>query len=581
MNPLALNPVVSSPTVSTANLVAAIVRALINNTQATNQATNTEVSQTKASNAQSNGTQFSNTQTGAASPDAVKTDAAQTKLGSILNLLLNPKNGAALMDINLDQLANSSLLQNVLRQLPPELLSRPRVFQALVLQNTLLPAMPTPEYAPTLPTPSSLPLLIVPPPLAEALLSTAPQIAGAALTSFTAPAVYRITLEWQNRLLQVLSPQPFPSGSRLQLQTNTRGEVTLVSSSPPSAIARVPNPLLAVTTATPVATNPQPPTPLQTLQQSARELLPRQQPLHTLVPLLQKFLQPSTQAQLPPAVVKAVLQLLRTLPRAEQMQDATVLRKVVENSGSFFESRLAREQIAPGRVPDSLAALFGTDIKAQLNAVLAAIRSVAPNALTMARAQPAQNDAEELVYSHKPGVNHSAIPLTSEDNKNDPADSLLTQLGKLLQTGLARIQLNQLDSASARQVGNDNQPPLPTWIVEVPLRTQYGADQLQLRIEQRPARQHSKTKQQWTVHIALDLHAAGKLAATLTIAEKSVAATLWAEHENTHRAVRNELDFLRAGLESVGVKVTEMQCRLGVPPVRSSALTQRLVDVHT
>jgi hypothetical protein len=545
MNTLALNPAASRPTTSTANLVAAIVRAI--------------VSDARAGNTQATNSPTSTAQPVANQPAAASADAAQTKLGSILNLLLNPKNGAALMDINLDQLANSSLLQNVLRQLPPELLSRPQVFEALVLQNTLLSNATAP---------ASQPLLIVPPSLL-------------APNSAVTPAVYRITLEWQNRLLQVLSPQPFPSGSRLQLQSNTRGEVIFIASNTAAAVARAQNPVLASTTATSSATMAQSSTPLQTLQQSARELLPRQQSLHTLVPLLQKFLQPSAQAQLPPTIAKAVLQLLRAMPRAEQMQEANGVRQAVENSGSFFESRLAHEQSASGRVPDSLAALFSSDLKAQLNAVLAAIRAAAPNALAIARAQPPQNDADELVYSHKPGPHHAAIPLASADNKSDTTDSLLHQLGKLLQSGLASIQLNQLDSASARQIGNDNQTPLPTWLVDVPLRTPHGADQLQLRIEQRPARQHSKTQQQWTVHISLDLHAAGKLAATLTIADKSVAATLWAEHEKTHRTVHSEMAYLRAGLESVGVKVTEMQCRHGVPPVRSSVLTQRLVDLHT
>ncbi len=172
----------------------------------------------------------------------------------------------------------------------------------------------------------------------------------AVLLPTIAPALYRITLEWQNRLLQVLSPQPFPGGSRLQLQTNARGEVTLVSSSAPAATARAQNPLLATTATTPTAP---PPTPLQTLQQSARELLPRQQPVNTLVPLLQKFLQPGAQAQLPRTVVKAVLQLLTLCREPSRIQDANLVAdRQIENSGSFFESRAARKRGIPGRVPD-------------------------------------------------------------------------------------------------------------------------------------------------------------------------------------------------------------------------------------
>jgi hypothetical protein len=554
MNTLALNlsaansgtvPSVASRT-ATANLVAAIVRTVLSNAQSLPQQSAQGSSETK--------------------PEDVL-----AKLGSILTPLLNPslipKNGTALMDINLEQLVNNSSLQNLIRQLPPELLSRPQVFEVLVLQSILLPNASTQEK-----TPAALPLLIV------------PQPANPNPTAITSPTLYRITVEWQNRLLQIVSPQPFPAGNRLQLQTNTHGEITLLAN---NAAAVTTNTVLAATT--PTATNPPIPvqaplpTPLQTLQQSVRELLPRQQPLHTLVPLLQKFVQPATLAQLPQPIAKAVMQLLRSVPRAEQAQAPSTLRQAVVNSGSFLEGRIAREQSNAPTQPAALAPILTTDIKAQINALLAAIRiaapNVSPNAPAVARAQPQQTVVDEFVYTHKPTA-HNATPNPQIESDSE-ADSLLTQLGKLLQSGLARIQLNQLDSATARHVGSEAQPPIPTWVVEVPLRTAYGADQLHLRIEQRQRKQQNRTRQQWTVDIALDLHAAGKLAATLTVVEKSVAATLWAEHAETHRAVRAEMDYLRADLESVGVNVTEMHCRHGVPPTRSTPLTQRLVDVHT
>ena len=504
----------------------------------------------------------------AADVDASATDTALARPGSILNLLLNPKNGAALMDINLDQLVNNSALQTLIRQLPPELLSNPQVFEALVLQNALLPSASPPESLP------AQPLLILPDMLNPAI----PPYSGA-----ETPALYRITLQWQNRLLQVLSPQAFANGSRLQLQSNAQGEIALLpkaNASAASATDRTSStPLEPPAAGPPVA---QTPSPLQTLQQSARTLLPRQEALHTLVPLLQKFLAPTTQAQLPPPVAKAIAQLLRSLPQPEQLQDPAELRQAVERSGSFFENRLLSAQDNAGRTPDAVAKLVATDFKAQIIALLAAIRSATPSALNRVRAQaPIQTDTDEFVYTNKPAAHNAPALAAPREVGSDPADTLLTQLGKLLQSGLARIEMNQVESATARHVGNDAQPPVPTWLLEVPVRTAFGADQLRLRIEQRRNKKQGATRQQWNVDIALDLHAAGKLAATLTIVDKSVAATLWVEREQTHRAVRDEIAHLRAGLESVGVNVTAMQCRLGVPPVRSSAVTQRLVDVHT
>jgi hypothetical protein len=157
----------------------------------------------------------------------------------------------------------------------------------------------------------------------------------------------------------------------------------------------------------------------------------------------------------------------------------------------------------------------------------------------------------------------------------------LTQLSKLLQSGLARIQLNQLDSAVSRHTGNETQLQVPAWVLELPLPTSRGNDNLQVRIEQHHKQQDARKRVQWTVQIAFDLHDLGKLAATLSIVDKNVAATLWAERANTHRNVQDKIDYLRAGLESVGVRVTEMQCRLGLPPARTALVSQQLVDVHT
>ena len=493
-------------------------------------------------------------QAGAAAPG----EAAAPKPGSILNLLLNPRNSAAPMNINLDQLVSGSALQALLKQLPAELMARPQVFQALVLQTTLLPNAPARE------SPQTLPQLVLP--------NNSP-----AATTAGAPTQYRITLEWQNRLLQIISPQAFSRGAQLQLQSTASGAVILLAQTAAPRVAQA-----APQSSTPAAPLPAPAAALnpamQALQQSARSLLPRQQPLHTLLPQLQKFLQPGLREQLPSAVVKAVAQLLQAMPRAEQMRNPQVVRHAVENSGSFLESRLSRTAAGTPPTPEAQARTLVTDIKAQINSLLTTIRSFAPDIVTQARAP--LSATEELVYN-KPMLGAQQNSRAGTDAVVDSGDALLGQLSKLLLAGLARVQLNQLDGASARLVGTEAQPPVPTWLIDIPLRTPHGADQLQLRIEQHRRQQQGRAQMQWNVDIALDLHAAGKLTAALTIVDKSVAAVLWAEQQNTHAAVRDEMDYLRAGLESVGVTVTEMQCRLGTAPARTSVLTQKLVDIHT
>ena len=487
-------------------------------------------------------------------------NAAQTAnpdASIILTPLLDPTHDAAPMELNLNQLLNSSVLQKVLTQLPPELLSRPQVIEALVLQNTQLQGTAPDSNRP------ALPLLQLP-------------------ANFTAPAaaansLYRVNIEWQNRLIQLLSPQPLPTGTRVPLQIDAHGAIKLL---PLDIAAKI---LLQQTISTtdklPLQTAPLPQTPTQTIQQSLRELLPRQEALHTLVPLLQKFIQPAVREQLPPPVFKALAQLLQSLPKPAQMNNAETVKQALNNSGSFFEARLAQTVTAEAAA-EPLPQIFATDIKAQIGALLGAIRKFMPNLPNTPTTPGGPIDVEDdFVYNAKLAAHNASAAAAPHDS--EPLDTLLSQLSKLLQAGFARIQLNQLDSASTRHLNQDLQQPVPTWVLELPLRTPHGIDQLQLRIEQRQHQQQQRKRVQWNVQIAFDLHAAGKLAATLAIVDKTVSATLWAEREHTHRRVREEMDYLRAGLESVGVKVTEMQCRLGLPTPRANPISQQLVDVHT
>lgn len=526
----------------------------------------------------------------------------------ILSALLSLANRAVPMDINLNQLLNAApALKSPLTQLPPELLSKPGVIEAVVLRNTLLPSGQNPNAA----SQSAPPLLTA--------------LAGD--TAADLPTNYRVALQWQNRVLQFISQQPLPTGRTVQLQIDARGQVMLLPNAPQArlaamlasnaALAGQPGSIgaahaqassaqaavqsaarLAQPPATAAATAQLPAallkaTPQQTLQQSLREALPRQQALHTLVPLLQKLLAPAARAQLPEPVAKQLTQLLQSLPKPAQLQTGEGLKRALENSGAFLEARIARSAIAGATgkgadpaadAPESLARLLQTDLKAQLTTLLGIVRKLLPNDAT-AQALAADGDAqaaEELVYDPKLLLRRTAGPAPGADDV-DAADLQLAQLGKLLQSGLARIQMNQLDGAVARHASADPQLLVPTWVLELPLPQRNGySDNLQLRIEQHGGNaQQAQKRVQWNVQISFDLHALGQIAAQLSIVDRNVAATVWAERAQTHRSVQDKIDYLRAGLESVGVRVTEMQCRLGLPPPRSALIAQQLVDVHT
>lgn len=426
----------------------------------------------------------------------------------------------------------------------------------------------------------------------------------------TPAALFRIALQWQGKTFEVLSPVPLPPATTLKIQVNARNELILrsplaVTASTLTASTRVAGgaanaaanvaanaPVTRTQTTTPTLMPPQ--APLLNLRQQAlreipalvRENLPRQQPLTALLPVLRALITPQQQTQMPPPLARAILNLWQSLPAPKQLQQPETLKRVLRDSGSFLEANTETARALTAENPKALPRMLSTDIKAQITLLLTLLNSRAssgattaqPTASSTGQAIDTQGDADMVYQKPLPRMEHSPPPSNTAD---DSADALLQQLGKVLEAGLSRIHLNQLDAVASRHTGADAAPTIPTWVMELPVRTPHGYDRINVRIEEHAHQAETKRKKQWLVQLGFDLHELGKLSATLSVIDRSVAATLWAEQEQTHRTVQRELTTLRQGLEAVGVNVTDMQCRLGIPPERSGLILQRLVDTHS
>jgi hypothetical protein len=297
-----------------------------------------------------------------------------------------------------------------------------------------------------------------------------------------------------------------------------------------------------------------------------------------LLPALRALIAPELQTKMPATLARAILNLWQSVLSPKQLQQPAALKQAIASSGSFFEANTEAARAVSAENPQAIPQILSTDLKAQIMVLLTLLKSRASTSTTTAQEQiPIADD--DAIYQ-KPMTREGAVPLGA--NKVElSADALLQQLSKALEAGLSRIHLNQLDSVISRHPAADPTQTVPTWVLELPMQTQRGRDQLAVRIEEHERKQDNKRYKQWLVQLGFDLHELGKLSATLSIVEHSVAATLWAEHAQTHRTVQREMTSLRKDLESVGVNVTEMQCRLGVPPERNGLLSQRLVDTHS
>ena len=337
------------------------------------------------------------------------------------------------------------------------------------------------------------------------------------------------------------------------------------------------------------------------IEQTLRETLPQQQSLRTLAPLLQTLLQ--QQQALPKPLATSLRHLLRQFPSPEQLQHPGPVKRALQDSGIFLESKLARRQALEPAQRQALAKLarqpdtpINRDIKGLIERLLPQVQGAlrtTPSTDSPTPAPTATGDTSPLAALRNEFAPPTATPSHggnpqaghNQQSGDQNLDVLLRQLGRQLLATLAKTQLNQMESLGHRHhLSQDPQSPVNNWSLEIPIVHGGRVDNLELRIEQReeqnPARR-TNTKKQWSVMLNFDLHQLGKMQVQLSIVEQSVSAAVWSQQAATHRQVQQHLHALRSGLERVGVSVRQVECHLGVAPKGRPPLYQRLVDVRT
>ena len=264
------------------------------------------------------------------------------------------------------------------------------------------------------------------------------------------------------------------------------------------------------------------PPPLETdpLAAALRAALPKQLPLQTVLSDFVENLASSSGLSL--AAADLLKQLLLKIPSLQTITRMDTLKQALMDSGLFLEHKLSSNAQPPS---------LDQDLKANLLRLLAAL------------------------------------------NQNG-GDAAATDLSRNAEAALARIQLHQLSMLAAEQTS-----PL-AWTGELPVRHGDRVVVLQFRIE-RDARNATAAEQQnWSTWLTFDLPALGPLYAKITLANKNISATLWAELRATAEIVNQHLDYLYQSLDEAGLAVKGLQCLQGrPPPPPSDPVFQGLLDL--
>ena len=360
------------------------------------------------------------------------------------------------------------------------------------------------------------------------------------------------------------------------------------------------------------------------IEQGLRKTLPHQQPLKNLLPLLLKIAQQPS-ASWPKELTQNATQLLKLFPSSQQLQQSTALKQVISNSGIFLEAKLAQlslnnannNNIATGSNQRSNNSALSLDFKGLIQrvilltdnaagsqngaqtavkaAVLTEKITVKPSFPGAPLVPPASGETSENLkpsalfqgYPSDLAASNTANSSSTGSSNDRNVDVLLRQLSGQLLASLARTQLNQLETLATRQQNTpDNQGPINSWTLEIPIIHGKNIDNLDVRIDQHLVDEEqdgsNKNGQDlWTIMLAFDLHKLGKMNVQLKVIDMSVSATVWSQLENTHLEVKREINGLKLNLEKIGVNVKQVDCQLGLPPKQNIPIYKQLVDVRT
>ena len=308
----------------------------------------------------------------------------------------------------------------------------------------------------------------------------------------------------------------------------------------------------------------------QPLRSAMLNLLPKQSsPSAVFSAISQPQLAKALTAELP-TLQPLIRQVMNALPTRKDMGQAAGVRRAVQQSGVFYEARLASQAV-------NQSLYLAPDIKAMLTRLLAGYERAMqhqPAATGATKPSTTSGIAQEItpppLRGSAPAVHPHARPDRALAHPEMPIE--LAMLAKKIEGALSRISLFQVATAE-----NFNDGQL-LWQLEIPVRHADNVDMVALTIEQE---QHGKTDEteSWTVNLALDLPRLGTLHIHISLNNEGIHSSFRTQSPATQELIEGRLSRLRESLEHQGLEVHSLNCRAETNPVNSEPLlTPPLID---
>lgn len=265
---------------------------------------------------------------------------------------------------------------------------------------------------------------------------------------------------------------------------------------------------------------------------------------------------------LPQTVEDATLRLLNArVDITGRPPTGQTLQQAIMRSGVFLEGLLAKGNAALTSAGPQ--AGTGGDLKsALLN-------------LTSSLEQWLGRDAKAAILRSgdrlKPPVRGSLPQAQSPTSPTLPDGASAKEAGRLIlaqaEAALARVRLAQLSSLgdSVHRTGGTQQSAPGEWNTEVPLLLGNETGMAQFQIQRDGGNAGADGARGWQMRFSIDFEATGGVHAKVTLKAGRVGVMLWADRQETSRALAENMTDLAEALEAIGLKVGAIHTRNGEP----------------
>ncbi len=288
----------------------------------------------------------------------------------------------------------------------------------------------------------------------------------------------------------------------------------------------------------------------QTNLNALRQILPKQAPLAEFFSNIKNI--SSGEQRLPLTVQQALNVIQAGLASRADLTNPEKIKKALKESGVFLESNLGKSNSTKSAGSN----LIEGDLKGKLLRLVTLISS--------------ESTSSTKQTEQKQGTSNNSLLSFLSNNK------LIPELQRHVESAIARIQLNQLNSLP---VTEQNQHAI---LLELPIKEKEKIDIISLKIsEEENQKEDQESQKQWAINLSFKLEGLGSLHAKLVLGGHKIQATLWAEDQTTFELIQNNIDLLQQRLTDVEFIDPKVNCYQGKPEPTNSInpANKDLIDI--